>query len=225
MNCQLVIALFMLTYCLLIFVEFIIYLCNVSSLISQTSTSSSTSCSSTTTISPAEEAMSLTDEDSDSHQPKSQCYLSANEIYTTEKSYNRSLVLLQVDFRNFVLNKNATSNGELIVPLKEFEQLFCAMTMLHQLSENIIKDLKKRLRDEQWKVNESKIGDIFVYYGDFLKSFYTYCEKFPDNQQRFLTLQQKFPKFKATINEFRLANPTLNTLESYFMQPFQRVTR
>ena len=93
-------------------------------------------------------------------EPQDKNYYAAKEIYTTEKTFNGVLNLLYVDFREHILSLN-------IVPKDDFEKIFSNIVQIRMFSDNLLKDLKERI--ETWNVETSKIADILVTVGPFLK--------------------------------------------------------
>ena len=87
-------------------------------------------------------------------------YEAAKEIYTTEKTFNRILHLLFDEFRVHVLDSN-------VVPEFEFESIFGNIATLAPCSDTLLEKLKTRI--ENWSVGSSKIADIFVEMGPFIK--------------------------------------------------------
>lgn len=87
-------------------------------------------------------------------------YEAAKEIYTTEKSFNRILHLLYDEFRVHILDSN-------VVPEFEFETIFGNIATLAPFSDTLLEKLKARI--ENWNVGSSKVADIFVEMGPFIK--------------------------------------------------------
>ena len=87
-------------------------------------------------------------------------YEAAKEIYTTEKTFNRILHLLFDEFRVHVLDSN-------VVPEFEFESIFGNIATLAPCSDTLLEKLKARI--ENWSVGSSKVADIFVEMGPFIK--------------------------------------------------------
>ena len=79
--------------------------------------------------------------------------LAANEIMTTEAKFQTDLHLLDVDFRNFITEKN---ENDKIVPQSEFEKLFSNIPALRQLSDELLKSFQECMA----KWNDSNRTDI-----------------------------------------------------------------
>ena len=79
--------------------------------------------------------------------------LAANEIMTTEAKFQTDLHLLDVDFRNFITEKN---ENDKIVPQTEFEKLFSNIPALRQLSDELLKSFQECMA----KWNDSNRADI-----------------------------------------------------------------
>ena len=79
--------------------------------------------------------------------------LAANEIMTTEAKFQTDLHLLDVDFRNFITEKN---ENDKIVPQSEFEKLFSNIPALRQLSDELLKSFQECMA----KWNDSNRADI-----------------------------------------------------------------
>ena len=110
-----------------------------------------------------------------------------------------------------------------IVPMDEFEKIFSNMFSLLHLSEELLKDLGKRICD--WKDDKKeKIADILVKVGPFIKVFVVYTESYAENSDLFKKLQEKHPLFKEAVCEFESRPECKNMkLSAYFMKPFQRL--
>ena len=143
----------------------------------------------------------------------------AREILSTEKTYNKSLILLK-NFQTFIDDLN---REELIVPINEFTNLFSNLMQLRQLSDLFLDELKKRI--ENWD-NEAKVADIFAKNGQFLKLYYQYTEDYTENGTNLEKLKDKYPKFKKAVSDFE-AKPECQNLKisSYFLNPVQRLPR
>ena len=53
------------------------------------------------------------------------------------------------------------------MPKDDFEKIFSNIVQIRMFSDNLLKDLKERI--ETWNVETSKIADILVTVGPFLK--------------------------------------------------------
>ena len=87
-------------------------------------------------------------------------YLAAEEIYTTEKAFNQILHLLYFDFRESILELK-------ILPHAEFEKIFSNIVQIRLFSDTLMKELQERIK--AWDIKTSKIADIFVRIGPFIK--------------------------------------------------------
>ena len=93
-------------------------------------------------------------------EPQDRTYLAAKEIYTTEKTFNQILHLLYVDFREHIMELK-------IVPDAEFEKIFSNIVQIRLFSDALLKELEERI--QAWDVETSKIADILVRVGPFIK--------------------------------------------------------
>ena len=110
-----------------------------------------------------------------------------------------------------------------IVPDTEFEKIFSNIVQIRLFSDALLKELEERIK--AWDVQTSKIADILVRVGPFIKIFYDYTEKYNENSKLFLKLQEKYPKFKKAVDEFDMRPNSKNKLTFCFMDPFQRLPR
>ena len=97
---------------------------------------------------------------SSNDEPQDRTYLAAKEIYTTEKTFNQILHLLYVDFREHIMELK-------IVPDAEFEKIFSNIVQIRLFSDALLKELEERIK--AWDVETSKIADILVRVGPFIK--------------------------------------------------------
>ena len=97
---------------------------------------------------------------SSNDEPQDKIYLAAKEIYTTEKTFNQILHLLYVDFREHIMELK-------IVPDAEFEKIFSNIVQIRLFSDALLKELEERIK--AWDVETSKIADILVRVGPFIK--------------------------------------------------------
>ena len=67
---------------------------------------------------------------------------------------------LYVDFREHILELE-------ILPVAEFEKIFSNIVQIRVVSDALLKELEERI--ENWDVETSKIADILVRVGPFLK--------------------------------------------------------
>ena len=93
-------------------------------------------------------------------EPKHKTYLAAREIFTTEKTFNEVLDMLYIVFRKLILESH-------VVPKEDFEKIFKNILEIKSFSDNLLMDLKQRI--ENWDVKTSKVADIFVKIGPFIK--------------------------------------------------------
>ena len=93
-------------------------------------------------------------------EPQDNTYFAAKEIFTTEKTFNAILDMLYIAFRKLILESN-------VVPKEDFEKIFKNILEIKSFSDNLLMDLKQRI--ENWDVKTSKVADIFVKIGPFIK--------------------------------------------------------
>ena len=93
-------------------------------------------------------------------EPRDKTYFAAKEIFTTEKTFNATLNMLYNAFQKLIIESD-------VVPKEDFEKIFKNILEIKSFSDNLLMDLKQRIED--WDVKTSKVADIFVKIGPFIK--------------------------------------------------------
>ncbi len=159
-----------------------------------------------------------TDLDPESGAKGDKVFLAAREFMTTEKTFVGVVHMLDVTFREFIVNQNQTED---LVPASEFVKVFSNLKDLLVLNSDFLRDFTYRV--ENWDEHE-KIADVMVKKGDFLKLFATYVEEYQRTSVLFDDLLDKYPKFKTAVKEFEVMPVCQNlNLASYFLKPVQRL--
>ena len=144
-------------------------------------------------------------------------FYAAQEILTTEQSFYEILYLLDDQFRTYIKKRN-------VVPASDFEKIFSNLGTLRLFSQEIRNGLEQRINE--WNEENSKIGDVLVRIGPFMRLFYVYTNKLTQNLNNFEKLQADHPKFKeAVLNFEHFPNCKKMKIYDHFMAPYQRLPR
>ena len=147
-------------------------------------------------------------------------YLAAKELRDTEETFLNVLTMLDVDFREFITEKNP---NDIIIPQASFEEIFSNMNMLRNLSEANLKEFRECIKNWQ-EPDKTKIAHVLVKQGYFLQMFGQYTNDYTKNHQLFLELLEKFPKFKEAVLEFQSRDCCQNlSITGFFLRPCQRL--
>ena len=149
-------------------------------------------------------------------------YLAAKELRDTEETFLNVLTMLDVDFREFITEKNP---NDIIIPQASFEEIFSNMNMLRNLSEANLKEFRECIKNWQ-EPDKTKIAHVLVKQGYFLQMFGQYTNDYTKNHQLFLELLEKFPKFKEAVLEFQSRDCCQNLpITGFFLKPCQRLAQ
>eukprot|EP01083_Nonionella_stella_P139907 427812_1 len=147
-----------------------------------------------------------------------------DELITTEKTYVNGLETL---FKVFVDPLKNTSDTEMgtFVSYEDHcvifpSDLITIYTLHTQLSADLIQSTKK------WDPDTSKIGHVFIKYGDLFKMYNIYFFKHEKAVQRLTQLKEKNRKFaKWCQDQCRNMNGMQLNIESLLILPVQRLPR
>lgn len=119
----------------------------------------------------------------------------ANEIMTSERSFVDVLRLLNVSFREKVVE----AGGSIIIPDADLEKIFSNLMELLILNADFLKDFMSRV--ENWSAHP-KIADVIVEKGAFLKLFTSYVIDFPFSSEHFIVCCKEYPAFGRLVKMF-----------------------
>ena len=151
----------------------------------------------------------------------------ANEVMSSEAVFCDVLKLLNVDFREFVLNADCIctkTNKHSSHPLlheNELNKILNYLPQLQNFSEGLLEDLKQRLSD--WD-SQHKIADIIVTKGPFLKLYSSYIRDFEQQCNLLDDARNKYPKFHTAVSNFEASDKCLKLgVRHYMLKPVQRI--
>ena len=147
----------------------------------------------------------------------------AREIMTSERAFVGVLNLIQINFREFVLDVlNAAASkksADAIIPREEFERIFSNLRDLLILNGVLLNDFQERIKN--WDTNK-KIADVIVHKGAFLKLYTTYIKDFVQMNDHFEECCQRYPKFAKLVKEFEARELCQKLkLQHYMLKPVQ----
>ena len=148
-------------------------------------------------------------------------FKAAEEFMISEKTFLEIITMLDVDFRNFINEKNEVDE---IVPQHEFSDIFSNMEMIRNLSGILLDDFSDCIKN--WSEPDNcKIAHVLIKKGDFLKIFADYGNDFRKNMPHlFDELLTKHPRFKDAVNEYEKQECCrCLPISSFFIKPVQRI--
>ncbi|KAK3102316.1 hypothetical protein FSP39_010422, partial [Pinctada imbricata] len=143
------------------------------------------------------------------------------ELLYTEKSYVKRLHLLDVIFRQRILDEN---EKEKFFSVDVVKQMFSNITTIHNFHRDfLLPVIEKRM--ENWET-ESKIGDLMKTNAPFLKMYSEYVKNFDHSMDLINLWMDKSSKFSHLIKEIQ-SSPECGclTLQHHMLEPIQRVPR
>lgn len=144
----------------------------------------------------------------------------ATEIMTSENVFVDVLKLLHVDFRNAVYDASR-QRGKPVIEDRLLDQILYYLPQLYELNQELLKELRQRVAT--WADN-SKVADIFVKKGAFLKMYSNYIREFDKNVALLEEQTKKSPAFAAVVREFEASPCCANlALRHYLLKPVQRI--
>jgi len=144
------------------------------------------------------------------------------ELLSTEKSYVRGLEVL-VKIYLEPLQWNAKNSPTPFLNIDKVTQIFCNLLEIYNINKILCKEIEERVVD--WNGTDSKLGDIFIKYGPFLKLYIAYCNTYEKSSQ-ILAEAMKNPKFEQFI-ENCTNHPDVKgvALSTYLITPLQMIPR
>ncbi|XP_072290533.1 FYVE, RhoGEF and PH domain-containing protein 6-like [Eucyclogobius newberryi] len=144
----------------------------------------------------------------------------ATEIMTSENVFVDVLKLLHVDFRNAV-NAASRQNEKPVIEERLLDQILYYLPQLYELNQQLLKELRERV--STWGAN-SKVADIFVKKGAFLKLYSNYIREFDKNVALLEEQTKKNLAFGAVVRTFEASPCCANlALRHYLLKPVQRI--
>lgn len=160
-------------------------------------------------------------------------YHIVNEIYSSEAKFVDTLVLLNVDFRNFMqTQKTYTSTCNLSVhqhckllnptyPQECINSILKHLPQLQALNENLLEEL--RIARQEWP-DTQKIAHVLVKMGPFLKHYSTYIRDYENIRRQFIDHMKKYQQFADRVLEFEASDRCQKlTIQHHLLKPIQRL--
>uniref|UniRef100_T1JLM4 FYVE, RhoGEF and PH domain-containing protein 6 n=1 Tax=Strigamia maritima TaxID=126957 RepID=T1JLM4_STRMM len=170
-------------------------------------------------------------------------YYIARELMSSERIFVDALKLLNEDFRNVVLQANAKSDQR-VIPVAVLDQILNYLPQLHNLNQDLLKDLQERIKNCNRKEQLDQIADVITKKGPFLKLYSSYIKDFEMITSALDDACKKYPQFAQLVKDFEcrekvLANGSLLqyvgngvqmsarcnklALKHYMLKPVQRI--
>jgi hypothetical protein len=143
------------------------------------------------------------------------------EIYSTEMSYLGTLQLVKDNFLDPL--RDLSSGKDALLSAEDVRNIFSDIEVILNYSISLAEDLKQRLVG--WNNSSSKLGDIFIRIGHFLKTYQPYVVNY---STCISTLQKccKSEDFAAHLRRLELDPRCKNgSLQSFLITPIQRIPR
>ena len=147
-------------------------------------------------------------------------FKAAEEIKTSEETFNSIITMLQVDFRSYINERN--ENNEIVNQIK-FSEIFSNMESIKNLSDSLLKDFTDCI--EKWcEPDNCKIAHVLLKKGAYLKLFADYTKDYYPNQPLFQQLLKNFPEFENAVLEFQKLDCCNNIpITGFLIKPVQRL--
>ena len=150
---------------------------------------------------------------------KKKIFNAAREILTSEKTFVEVLKLLNIDFRNFIEEKNKRMSKS--IPAEEFKVFFKNLPQLLAFNQSLLKDFEERI--ENWD-KHPKIADIIKERGQFLRMYSNYMNDFTSMNEHYNKCIEKYSGFKKSVIEFeKLPLCKFLKVTHYMLKPVQRL--
>uniref|UniRef100_A0A3B3ZQV9 FYVE, RhoGEF and PH domain containing 6 n=1 Tax=Periophthalmus magnuspinnatus TaxID=409849 RepID=A0A3B3ZQV9_9GOBI len=134
--------------------------------------------------------------------------------------YNVYVNIVMQDFRNAVFAASHNS-GKPVIEDQVLDQILFYLPQLYELNQQLLNELQQRVAT--WGEN-SKVADIFVKKGAFLKMYSNYIREFDKNVTLLDEQIKKNPAFAAVVREFEASPRCANlALKHYLLKPVQRI--
>ncbi|KAK7891316.1 hypothetical protein WMY93_023279 [Mugilogobius chulae] len=149
----------------------------------------------------------------------------ATEIMTSENVYppmipNMLVNMFLQDFRNAVYAASKRS-GKHVIEDSLLNQILFYLPQFYELNKQLLKELQQRVAT--WE-EYSKVADIFVKQGAYLKMYSNYIREFDKNVALLEEQTKKNPAFGAVVKEFEASPSCANlALKHYLLKPVQRI--
>lgn len=155
-------------------------------------------------------------------------YNIANEMMTSEEVFCNVLKLLNVNFRQSVIDQKCIASsikGNIRSGLQltedELNRILNYLPQLQNFSEGLLADLKQRLAD--WDQHH-KIADIIVTKGPFLKMYSCYIRDFEHQCKLLDEACANHPLFAKAVHEFEASDICCKlSVKHYMLKPVQRI--
>jgi hypothetical protein len=143
------------------------------------------------------------------------------ELLETEGSYVKSLAVMVKKFQNPLLNM-ATSSKPLALE-SDVRTMFSSIEIIYSINSMLLEGLNAKMR--RWSTKQT-IGDVFLFMGDFLKTYTDYINHYDTSQTCVLRCMQENPRFMRFLEDMS-ADPVCKGLglPSLLVMPVQRVPR
>lgn len=145
----------------------------------------------------------------------------AQELLETEGSYVKSLAVMVKKFQNPLLNM--ASSPKPLASEADIRTMFSSIEIIYSINSMLLEGLNAKLR--KWSSRQT-IGDVFLFMGDFLKTYSDYINHYDTSQTTVLRCMQENPRFMRFLEDMS-ADPACKGLglPSLLVMPVQRVPR
>ena len=139
-----------------------------------------------------------------------------NEIISTERSYVAGLRTIITDYLS-VCQKNNDISASAI------RQIFSNVELICNFNQELLKELDVRLKE--WDPSSTKIGDIFLKLGPFLKMYTTYSNGYEAAMELHISLMEEYCAYSSTIDVCQAKTECELDLAALLIMPIQRIPR
>jgi hypothetical protein len=146
----------------------------------------------------------------------------AQELLVTEGTYVKNLSIIVKKFQNPLLNSLKSSKP--LVAENDIRVIFGSVEIIWSYNSMLLEGLNSRLI--KWSSKQC-IGDIFLFMGEFLKTYTEYINNYRNSQIALLKCRTENPRLAKFLEKVTTTDQILcgMDLESYLIMPVQRVPR
>ncbi|KAI9358327.1 Dbl homology domain-containing protein [Zopfochytrium polystomum] len=148
----------------------------------------------------------------------------AKEILSTEKHYNRVLIVIQKVFLPRL--RSAVGRTGEILDKKAIDEIFSNIEDIMPVNAMLLELLRDKIESRHWNPATSCLGEIFMKLAPFLKMYSTYYANFSKALAVISDKMSKRPAFERFLKDMaRLPECGGLRLDAFLLEPIQRIPR
>ncbi|KAI9345986.1 hypothetical protein DFJ73DRAFT_761361 [Zopfochytrium polystomum] len=148
----------------------------------------------------------------------------AKEILSTEKHYNKVLLVIQKVFLPRL--RSVVGRAGEILDKKAIDEIFSNIEDIMPVNAMLLELLQDKIESPHWNPATSCLGEIFMKLAPFLKMYSTYYANFSKALAVISDKMSKRPAFERFLKEMaRLPECSGLRLDAFLLEPIQRIPR